>query len=366
MVYPSSPKFSLAQILAWTHGRLVNSSELNEASDQIWVSHLAPLPGAGENDVAFYHSKAFFEELKSSEPRILMTNEASVEILSTLSVWSKASIVTCQDPYFAMAVLSEKFAAHQSSVAHLDLKNQLGSIHPTAVVDPSVEMGPHVTIGPYCVIEGGVKIGAHSVLYSHCVVGQRARIGESCVLFSHVTVYEWTEMGSRVRLHSGVVLGADGFGYAPERQGRRIIRHQKIFHLGRVVLGDDVEVGSNTCIDRGTFGDTRVGSGAKIDNLVQVGHNVTIDEGAILCGGVCLAGNVHIGKFAYVGGVTGISNHVRIGDGALIGACSLISKDVPSGTKSLGNPQRSYQEHFRVHAWLNRRVSRRGETHDGK
>ena len=362
MSFLPSFSVSVAQVIVWTRGRLVQPNGNQEDLEAVFVNELAPLGSSGPDAVSFYHSRAFSQELVSARPKVLLTSSAFLEELSTLPLWNQTWVVLCPDPYWAMAILSEKFAAVQSSVAHLGEKSQT-LIHETALIHPSVELGSEVSVGAYCVIEAGVKIGAKSVLYPHCTIGPKVKIGSRSVLFSNVTLYEWTQIGSNVRIHAGSVIGADGFGYAPEREGQRLIRHQKIFHLGRVVIEDEVEIGANTCIDRGTFGDTRVGLGAKIDNLVQMGHNATVDQGAVICGGVCLAGNAHVGKFAYVGGVTGISNHVRIGDGAMIGACSLISKDVPPLTKALGNPQRSYQEHFRAHAWLNRQFQKRGESH---
>jgi UDP-3-O-[3-hydroxymyristoyl] glucosamine N-acyltransferase len=128
-----------------------------------------------------------------------------------------------------------------------------------------------------------------------------------------------------------------------------------------VVIGDDVEIGANTCIDRGTFDSTQIAKNVKIDNLVQIGHNARLDEGVVICGGSCVAGNAHLGKFVYMGGVSGVNNHIQVGDGAQIGACSCITKDIPPGGTGVGNPQRTHSEHFRTHAFLNRLQATRGK-----
>ena len=163
----------------------------------------------------------------------------------------------------------------------------------------------------------------------------------------------------RVRIHAGSVIGADGFGYAPKREGSQVIGHVKIYHLGRVVIGDDVEIGANSCVDRSTFGETRIEKSAKLDNIVHIGHNALVEEGAVICGGTCLAGRASVGKFALVGGLTGIINDVHVGDGAQVAAMTLVSKDVLPGSTAVGNPQREYKQHFRAHAILNKLMTER-------
>lgn len=352
--------FLLSEIIGWTSGRWVNSSELSPLlAEKIGIERASPLPHSGPTDLAFFFSKNYQKDLLTALPGVLIIGEPFVAALqnSGLPLWKKSAIVACADPYGAMAILSEKIASRLSSVAHLP--QQVSSleepeIHASAVVHPSAQLGKGVVIGANCVIECGARIGARSVLYPGCYIGQEVRIGEDCVLFPRVTLYEWTELGSRIRIHAGCVLGSDGFGYAPLREGQKVIGHRKIYHLGRVVVGDDVELGANTCVDRSTFGETRIAKSAKLDNHVHIGHNAFIDEGAIICGGTCLAGRASVGKFALVGGLTGIINDVHVGDGASVAAMTLVSKDVAPGSTAVGNPQREYKEHFRAHATLNR------------
>ncbi len=359
--------FALAQIIAWTGGRLANAAELGNRADSITVNRPAPLTGSTASDLGFFFSRAYEGELPGAAPGVLITAEPFVQLLSVskLPLWKSTAVVACQDPYLAMALLSEKFAAVSSSVLHGAGNTRATSIHPSAVVDPSARLGEGVQIGPNCVIERDAVIGARTVLYPSCHVGPGAKVGEDCALFSGVVLYEWTLVGNRVRIHATSVLGSDGFGYAPVRQGRDVVEHKKIYHLGRVVVGDDVEIGAGCTIDRGTFGDTVISKMAKLDNHVHVGHNASVGEGTVICGGCCLAGNAILGRFVYMGGMSGVDGHVRVGDRATVGGMSIILKDIEPGGTGVGVPQREHREHFKVHALLNKlldeRVSRRKE-----
>lgn len=357
--------FLLSEIINWTSGRWVNSSEFSPPlAEKIGIERASPLSHSGPTDLAFFFSKAYQKDLLNALPGILITGEPFVTALENagLLLWKKSAIVACADPYAAMAILSEKIASRLSSVAHLSQQassSEEPQIHSSAIVHASAQLGKGVVIGANCVIERGVKIGACSVLYPGCYIGPEVQIGEDCVLFPRVTLYEWTQLGKRVRIHAGCVLGSDGFGYAPLREGQKVVGHRKIYHLGRVVVGDDVELGANTCIDRSTFGETRIEKSAKLDNHVHIGHNAFVDEGAIICGGTCLAGRASVGKYALVGGLTGIINDIHVGDGAHVAAMTLVSKDVAPGATAVGNPQREHKEHFRAHATLNKLMIQR-------
>jgi UDP-3-O-[3-hydroxymyristoyl] glucosamine N-acyltransferase len=357
--------FSVAQILEWTSGRVANAEVLGSTLSEVRVKAPAPLLGSGPSDCAFFFSRDYQSELPDAKPGVLITGELFVTPLaaSGMPLWKKSVVIACADPYLAMGILSEKFADEVSSVAHLPSKllsrKAPAIVHPTAIVDLTAVIGEGVEIGPGCVVSAGVRIGAGTVLYPRVYVGPGTEIGDACVLFPGVTVYELTKIGNRVRIHAGSSIGSDGFGYAPRMHEGKPASHQKIYHLGRVVISDDVEIGANTMVDRATFGETFIGLGAKLDNHVHIGHNSTIHEGAILCGGVCLAGGTVIGKFAYIGGMAGIGNKAAIGDYAKVGAMSLVDKDVPAGGTSVGNPQRSHRDHFKAHAILNRLVSER-------
>ena len=360
---------SLEKVLQRTGGRWVNpeasSRKLGTAS-QIQVSRPAPLSGSQAGDLAYFFSKEYKGELPLAQPTILITGEPFVGPLekSGLALWTDTAIVACPDPYLAMGVLSEDFARAASSVAHLDRPAET-KIHPSAVIAADAKIGHQVKIGPYCVIESGAQIGDGSVLYAGCSVGPNVTVGQDCVLFPSVVLYENVQIGNRVRIHASSVVGADGFGYAARKSPAGMSGHQKIFHLGVVVIEDDVEIGAMTTIDRSTLGETRIGRFVKIDNQVQVGHNVVIGEGSILCAGVGLAGRASVGRYALLGGFVGVANAVHVGDGASVAAMTGVSSDVPPRGAVAGNPQREYSEHFRAHALLNRLLAERSSAQSG-
>lgn len=351
--------FSVQQILDWIGGTWVNAETLG--SQSIQVNRPAPLAHSKSTDVAFFFSKSFEKELIHANPGILVTGLPFVEPLKAANFpfWKTTAVLACANPYLAMAILTEKFAPALSSVAHVpptadQRKGKAPEIHPSAVVDESVQFGEDVQIGPHCVIEKNVRIGKGTHLYAGCYIGPDCTIGDDCVLFPGVTLYESSHLGHRVRIHARSVLGADGFGYAPVMQNSLPVGHQKIYHLGKVIVGDDVEIGAMVTVDRGTLSDTRIEKNAKLDNHVHIGHNALVDEGAAICGGTCLAGRARVGKYAYIGGLTGIINDVDVGDGALVGALSLVSKDVPFRGEMVGNPIRNRREHFQIQAMLSR------------
>jgi UDP-3-O-[3-hydroxymyristoyl] glucosamine N-acyltransferase len=352
--------FAVSEILALTQGRLANEGELGSAIGGIRVERPAPLASAGAGDVAFFFSREYEKEVVGTRAGVLITGEAFVKPIQAAKppFWGKTAVIACKDPYLALAILSEKFAQSLSPSAHLASTGD-GIIHPTAVVHPTAKVAKSVSVGAHSVVEADAVIGEGSVVYPGCYIGPKVSIGERCVLFPGVKIYEWCRIGNRVRLHAGAVIGSDGFGYAPIRDGAKVVGHQKIYHVGKVVIGDDVEVGANTCVDRGTFDDTILERNVKLDNLVQVGHNARLEEGAVVCGKTGLAGSTRLGRYCYVGGLTGVANKVHIGDGASVAALTLVSKDVPAYGTALGNPQRAQGEHFKAHALLNRLLSDR-------
>ena len=206
-------------------------------------------------------------------------------------------------------------------------------VHPTAVIDSSVTIPTSCHIGAHVVIEAGVTIGEGTVLLPNVYVGQEARIGAKCLIYTNVTIRERCILGNRVILHAGVVIGADGFGYKSSPAG-----HEKIPQVGIVQLDDDVEVGANSTIDRARFGRTWVQAGTKIDNLVQVAHNVEVGRSCILVAQCGIAGSTHLGNGVIMAGQSGVVGHVRIGDGTIVMAQSGVSKDAMPGSVLMGMP----------------------------
>jgi len=222
-------------------------------------------------------------------------------------------------------------------------------VHPTAVLGADVTLAPDVHIGPHVVLGDRVRVGARTALLTGTVVESDAVVGEDCILGPHVTVRAGCVLGHRVILHPGAVVGSDGFGYAQDESGP-----VKIPHLGRVVIEDDVEIGANTAVDRGTLGETRIGARTKIDNLVQVAHNVRIGRGVLIAGQVGLAGSVTVEDGAVLAGQVGVRDHTRIGAGATVLAQAGVTKDIPPREVVSGMPARPHRQELRVQAYLRR------------
>jgi len=206
-------------------------------------------------------------------------------------------------------------------------------IHPSAVVAKSAQIDPSAHIGPHCVIGERVKIGAHSVLLGGNHIGDDSQLGDDARLFPNVVVYARSQIGNRVRIHASTVIGSDGYGYVFDAG-----QHLKVLQIGNVIIGDDVEIGSNACIDRGALGSTVIGRGTKIDNLVQVAHNVVIGEGCLIVGQSGIAGSTKLGNFVVLAAQAGIAGHLKIGNQAVIAAQSGVMNEIPDGEKWLGSP----------------------------
>jgi UDP-3-O-[3-hydroxymyristoyl] glucosamine N-acyltransferase len=218
-------------------------------------------------------------------------------------------------------------------------------VHPDATIDPRAEIHPTASVGPRCVVGPGASVGPGAVLHANVTLGPDARIGARTVLHPGVVVYHACVVGEDCLIHAGVVIGADGFGFIPHPEGRGLV---KVPHLSNAIIGDNVEIGANTCIDRGKFRPTTVGDGTKIDNLVQVGHNVTIGPHAIVCGQSGLGGSCSVGAGAVLGGQVGVRDNTRVGQGARVGGQSGVMRDIPDGQAVFGSPARPSAESFRV------------------
>jgi len=222
-------------------------------------------------------------------------------------------------------------------------------IHPSAVIAQSAQIDPSAHIGPHCAIGERVKIGANVVLQSGNFVGDDSALGDGTNLFPNVTIYSSSQIGKRVRIHSGTVIGSDGFGYVFDMGF-----HRKVPQIGNVVIGDDVEIGSNSSVDRGALGSTLIGKGTKIDNLVQVAHNVEIGEHCILCSQVGIAGSAKVGHYVVMAGQVGIAGHLKIGNKVTIGSKAGVMHNIPDGEMWLGTPAQPDKQAKRVMIALQR------------
>jgi len=218
-------------------------------------------------------------------------------------------------------------------------------IHPTAVIATSATIDASVYIGPWCVVGERVRMGARSVLQCANYVGADSTIGEDANLYPSVTVYPRSQIGKRVIIHSGTVVGSDGYGYVLD-QGT----HRKIPQIGNAIIHDDVEIGANVTIDCGALGSTIIGKGTKIDNLVQIGHNVVVGEHCIIISQVGIAGSTKIGNYTTLAGQAGIVGHIKIGNQVTVGAQAGVTNDIPDGEKCVGSPAMPLREMKRVWA----------------
>jgi UDP-3-O-[3-hydroxymyristoyl] glucosamine N-acyltransferase len=240
---------------------------------------------------------------------------------------------TCSAPLIRVENPDEAFAKVATLFYTPPLRPASG-VHPSALVAADAEIEENVSIGALCVVESGAKIGAGTVILPQCYIGRKAVLGRNCWLYPQVSLREEVRVGNRVIVHNGTVIGSDGFGYSVDGQGIRT----KIPQIGIVEIGDDVEIGANVTIDRARFGSTKIGNGVKIDNLVQIAHNVVIGDHAVIIAQVGIAGSTHIGSKVIIAGQAGIAGHLHVGDGAVIGAKTAVIKDVEPGAYVMGIP----------------------------
>jgi UDP-3-O-[3-hydroxymyristoyl] glucosamine N-acyltransferase len=248
--------------------------------------------------------------------------------------------VRVDDPYGAFASLLELVLPDPDRLF-------APGVHPTAVIAADAEVVQGVAIGAYCVLGAGARVGAGTRLGPHVILGCDSVVGRDCTVHGRVTVREGSAIGDRVILHSGAVIGSDGFGYLPSPEGLR-----KIPQVGIVEIGDDVEIGANVCIDRATTGRTVIGAGSKIDNQVQIGHNVVLGKHCTLSAQTGIAGSCVLGDRVTAGGQVGIGDHIRIGSNVRLGGQTGVIGDIPEGMSVFGTPALERRESFRLYAAL--------------
>jgi UDP-3-O-[3-hydroxymyristoyl] glucosamine N-acyltransferase len=279
----------------------------------------------GADGVAFVFSESFLRQVPLTRAAVLVIASAFASKARELIPATVDVCIECADAYLGLANFSKMLAAADPVFDWPSSETTGAAVHATASVDPSARIGPGVLVG------ARARIGARSVIVGNAAIGPEAQIGSDCVVFPGVVLYPRTVLGDRVRIHANAVVGSDGFGYAAGSHGS-----VKIWHLGKVVVGDDVEIGAATTIDRGTIKDTIIEDGAIIDNQVQIGHNGHVKAHAIICAQVGMAGNVTVGRGAVLAGGCAVIDKVSIGDRAMVGAMSGISKSVKPGEKMMG------------------------------
>lgn len=275
---------------------------------------------ADGKSIIFCEQERLLEAAQASSAGLIITNSAFQDRLKG------RALLIVDKPYFSFMVLVDHWLK-------LEATEHEYQIHPSAIIDPSVRFDGEVSIGAFVHIGANTILGNGVRIAEGCSVAENVVIASGTRLFPRVTIYESCKIGKNCILHSGVVIGADGFGYQVFQD-----RQQKIPQVGNVIIGDEVEIGANSTIDRATLGSTVIGSGTKIDNLVQIGHNCVIGQHSILCAQVGLAGSTTVGDFVYLAGQVGAAGHITIGSGALVGAQSGIAADVPEKARYFGTP----------------------------
>jgi len=297
------------------------------------ITGAASLAEATNGEISFFANRKYIGLLRKTRASAVFVSPDFAESLASAQI-------RVSDPTRAFEQVVFKFAP--KPIIHAP------GIHPSAIVGSGVRLGEHVSIQPHAVIEDGSQIGDDTVIGAGSYVGHETTIGSACLIYPLVTIRERSRIGSRVIIHSGAVIGADGFGFEMV-DGRQ----QKIQQLGIVQIDDDVEIGANTTIDRARFGRTWVQEGVKIDNLVQIAHNVVIGKNTVIAAQTGIAGSVQIGQRVLIGGQVGVIGHIEIGDGAAIGAQSGIAKTISDGVW-FGSPAVPLAEAQRQIAWIRR------------
>jgi UDP-3-O-[3-hydroxymyristoyl] glucosamine N-acyltransferase len=301
--------FTIAEIAAHLHGEILGDANAT-------LKGFAPAERAQAGDLTFAENEIYFAHAEQSAATAIIADKRFTS--------ARKILIRVADARIAFAKTLELFFPEHKFAA---------GIHPTAVIAKSAHINSSAHIGPFCVIGERVRVGARSVLQGGNFIGDDSKIGEDVNLFPNVTIYPRTEIGQRVRIHSGTVIGADGFGYVLDSGV-----HRKVLQTGSVIIGDDVEIGANSAVDRGALGPTIIGKGTKIDNLVQVAHNVEIGEHCLLVAQSAIAGSSKLGNYVVIAGQVGIAGHVKIGNQVILAARSGVMSDIPEAGKYWGAP----------------------------
>lgn len=307
--------------------RLIDGEIVGE--EGIVITGVAGIKEAVEGDITFLANPKYFPLIDTTHASAIITSREVGKV--------PKPIIRTENPSLAFAKIISLAAPNEA-------RHPKG-IHSSAVIGKDVTLGKDVAIGPYAVIEDRVFIGDKSIIYAGCFIGHHTKIGSNALIYPNVSIRESIIIGSRVIIHSGTVIGSDGFGFATIKG-----LHHKIPQIGIVEIGDDVEIGANVTIDRARFDKTIIGSGTKIDNLVQIAHNVVIGENSIIVAQAGISGSTVIGKNVTLAGQAGLVGHITIGDGAVVAAQGGVTKSVPPNTIVSGYPARPHDKAKRINA----------------
>ncbi len=320
-------RLSLEEIAGRIGGKLKGKGD-------ILIEGVAGLQEAQSGQLSFLSNPKYRQFLGSTKASAVILPDKFEDNL-------KIPVILHPNPYFAFACTVKLFHPEKPAYA--------SGVHPTAILGEDVKLGENVYIGPYCVIEDKVVIENDCTILAGCFVGQNSQLGTEVYLYPKVTIYRDCRIGNKVIIHSGTVIGSDGFGFVFEKG-----KHNKIPQIGNVVIEDEVEIGANCTIDRAALGSTRIGRGTKLDNLVHIGHSVEIGENSLLIAQVGIGGSTKLGKYVTLAGQAGLVGHINIGDKVTVGAQGGVTKSIPADTTVSGYPAREHSQAKKIEACLHR------------
>lgn len=319
------PAVSLSEIVNYVSGRYDGPADVT-------ITGVAPLSDAGEGQISFLSNPKYAPELAKTKAAAILVGPDHAE--------ASPRYIRVPNPYFAMARVIARF---------FDQRPMPRGVSPHAAVATSAKLGKNVAVGAFTSIGENVEIGDDVVIFPNVTIEPNVEIGEGTIVYPQVSIYYGSRIGRRCIIHSSVVIGSDGYGFATEGG-----KHHKIPQVGIVRIEDDVEIGAGSSIDRAALGETVIGEGTKIDNLVQIGHNVKVGKHCLLVAQVGIAGSTQLGNYVVVAGQSGFAGHLKIGDGVQVAAKSAVLRDLQSNTKVMGSPAIGFGEFSRREIWLRR------------
>ena len=322
-------EFKARQIAELIGGRV-------EGNEDAAVCTFAKIEEGREGAISFLSNPKYTHYIYETKSTIVLVNE-DLELEHPVST----TLIRVKNAYEAVARLLQLYES---------MKPKKKGIDPTAIIAASAKVGQDVYIGAYALIGEGTVVGDGTQIYRHVVIGDGVQMGKGCLIYPNVTIYQGCQVGNNVTIHAGSVIGADGFGFAPNQEG-----YDKIPQIGIVIIEDNVEIGANTCIDRSTMGQTIIHKGVKLDNLIQVAHNCEIGENTVMSAQVGMAGSTKIGAWCMVGGQAGFAGHIAVADKTFVGAqCGVIGNTKGNGEQLIGSPAMDPKVYFKGMAILRR------------